>query len=157
YMLFGPHRLWTSSGGGNATLRPIEILLQAGLGGSFNVPDIGLREFPRLLNIKRERNWGADLFQIFPNYVIFIYASNIMFTPVLALGRGPSHLRGPDLLCATEKCCGTPGPGNFQRFIQRILAAGRERAGGVFWNAEVAGENTFSALRPGNPDSPFPQ
>ena len=80
YMLFGPHRLWTSSGGGNATLRPIEILLQAGLGGSFNVPDIGLREFPRLLNIKRERNWGADLFQIFPNYVIFIYASNIMFT-----------------------------------------------------------------------------
>ena len=80
YKLLGPHRLWTSSGVGNGQIRPIERLLQAGLGGSFKVPDIGLREFPKLLNVNRDRDWGADLFQIFPNYVIFIYASNIMFT-----------------------------------------------------------------------------
>jgi glycine betaine catabolism A len=76
----GDHRLWTSHGVANAELRPTELLLEAGLGGSFNVPDIGLKEFPKLLNVERHPGWGADLFQFFPNYVIFIYASNIMFT-----------------------------------------------------------------------------
>lgn len=127
---------------------------QAGLGGSFNVPDIGLLELPRLLNIKRDRAWGADLFQIFSQLRDFhLRLQHHVHLPVLAAGRGPSHLRGPDLLCAAEKCGGTPGPGNLQRLLQGILAAGRQRPGGVLWDAEVAVQNPFSALRPGNPDS----
>lgn len=55
-------------------VKPIERILHSGLFGPWeHPPGIDLSELPPGLNPARHRAWGADTFQVFPNYVILVW------------------------------------------------------------------------------------
>lgn len=57
-------------------MSPIEKLFKSNLWGPANPPDIGLREFPPLLNHSRNELWTNDNFHVFPNMDMLMWKQN---------------------------------------------------------------------------------
>ena len=85
YEIDGPHGM-VSSWGGMAPpkdlnmVKPIERVLRSGLFGPWEVPDIGLDQFPPGLNPARHKAWGLDSFLFFPNFMVLIWKPNWVLT-----------------------------------------------------------------------------
>ncbi len=70
-------------------VKPIERILHSGLFGPWEQPPgIDLSELPPGLNPARHRAWGADTFQVFPNYVILVWERGWYLTTTT--GRSPT-------------------------------------------------------------------
>jgi Rieske 2Fe-2S family protein len=83
YKLEGPHRVISTSGIRHWELdddkvKGIDKHLQAGLFGMWNKPEIG--PLPEGLNPGKCDPWGLDSFQLFPNFVILVWAQNWYLT-----------------------------------------------------------------------------
>jgi Rieske 2Fe-2S family protein len=80
YGIDGPHRVVTTSGIRASELpadmlKPTETLTRSGLFGPWDAPDLGLDGLPSGINPGRAQPWGLDSFQIWPNFVILIWAT----------------------------------------------------------------------------------
>ena len=79
YKLDGPHGMVSSWGGMSppkdpAMVKPIERVVQSGLFGPWERPDIeGLDDLPPALNPAGHRAWGVDSFVFFPNFMLLIW------------------------------------------------------------------------------------
>jgi phenylpropionate dioxygenase-like ring-hydroxylating dioxygenase large terminal subunit len=80
YALDGPHSMVSSWGGMSPPkdinmVKPIERVLQSGLFGPWERPDIdGLDPLPEGLNPSGNKAWGIDSFVFFPNFMLLIWA-----------------------------------------------------------------------------------
>ena len=55
-------------------IRPMERLFRSNLWGPIDGPDIGLQEQPEYLNITRHPQWTNDMFHVYPNMDMLIWA-----------------------------------------------------------------------------------
>jgi phenylpropionate dioxygenase-like ring-hydroxylating dioxygenase large terminal subunit len=83
YKLEGPHRVISTSGIRHWELdddkvKSIDKHLRAGLFGTWEKPDVG--PLPTGLNPGNCDPWGLDSFQLFPNFVILVWAQNWYLT-----------------------------------------------------------------------------
>jgi glycine betaine catabolism A len=85
YRIDGPHRVVSTAGVrpwemGEDKLKPMEILTESGLQGPWAKPDLGLDKLPAGVNPADCDPWGLDSFQLFPNFVILIWAQDWYLT-----------------------------------------------------------------------------
>jgi len=80
YDIDGPHGMVSSWGGMSppkdpSMVKPIERVLESGLFGPWERPDIpGLEDLPAGVNPSRHRAWGVDTFVFFPNFMLLVWA-----------------------------------------------------------------------------------
>ena len=79
YRIDGPHRVVSTAGirpweMGADKLKPMEIITDSGLQGPWEKGDLGVEKMPAGLNPAGCDPWGLDSFQLFPNFVILIWA-----------------------------------------------------------------------------------
>jgi phenylpropionate dioxygenase-like ring-hydroxylating dioxygenase large terminal subunit len=85
YRIEGLHGMVSSWGGMSppkdlSMVKPIERVLQSGLFGPWDAPDIGVDELPAGLNPARHQSWGLDSFLFFPNFMLLIWKPNWYLT-----------------------------------------------------------------------------
>jgi phenylpropionate dioxygenase-like ring-hydroxylating dioxygenase large terminal subunit len=85
YQVDGPHGMVSSWGGMSppkdpSMVKPIERVLESGLFGPWDPPDIGIDELPPGLNPARHSSWGLDSFLFFPNFMVLIWKTNWVLT-----------------------------------------------------------------------------
>ena len=85
YRIDGPHRLVSTSGInawelGDDKIKPMERVTRSGLFGPWDRPDLGMEKMPAGLNPAGCEPWGLDSFQLFPNFVILIWAGGWYLT-----------------------------------------------------------------------------
>jgi phenylpropionate dioxygenase-like ring-hydroxylating dioxygenase large terminal subunit len=83
YDIEGPHAMISSWGGMSppkdlSMVKPIERVLESGLFGPWNGPDIG--ELPPGVNPTKSPSWGIDSFLFFPNFMILLWKPNWYLT-----------------------------------------------------------------------------
>jgi phenylpropionate dioxygenase-like ring-hydroxylating dioxygenase large terminal subunit len=80
FEVFGRNSIWSvgvpagSLDENTRRLRPVEELFRSNLWGPEDGPDIGLREQPRLLNLTRHPMWTNDMFHVYPNFDMLVWA-----------------------------------------------------------------------------------
>ncbi len=85
YRIDGPHRVVSTAGirpweMGADKLKPMEIITDSGLQGPWEKGDLGVEKMPAGLNPAGCDPWGLDSFQLFPNFVILIWAQGWYLT-----------------------------------------------------------------------------
>jgi hypothetical protein len=85
YRIDGPHRLVSTSGIRIWELtddkrKPMEDLTRSGLFGPWEAPDLGVEKMPPGINPAGCSPWGSDSYQLFPNFVILIWAGGWYLT-----------------------------------------------------------------------------
>ena len=81
YQVHGPHRL-VSTNGIRAWELPdekrkrMDVITRSGLFGAWDQPDLGIEKMPAGINPGGVEPWGLDSFQIFPNFLVGIWAQN---------------------------------------------------------------------------------
>jgi glycine betaine catabolism A len=85
YRIDGPHRLVSTSGIAAWDLdpemrKPMEDITRSGLFGPWDAPDLGVEKMPAGLNPAGCDPWGLDSFQLWPNFVILIWAQGWYLT-----------------------------------------------------------------------------
>jgi len=85
YRIEGPHRLVSTSGIAAWELdrdmrKPMEDITRSGLFGPWDRPDLGVDTMPVGLNPAGCDPWGLDSFQLWPNFVILIWAQGWYLT-----------------------------------------------------------------------------
>jgi glycine betaine catabolism A len=85
YRIDGPHRLVSTSGIAAWELdpemrKPMEDITRSGLFGPWDAPDLGVEKMPAGLNPAGCDPWGLDSFQLWPNFVILIWAQGWYLT-----------------------------------------------------------------------------
>jgi phenylpropionate dioxygenase-like ring-hydroxylating dioxygenase large terminal subunit len=85
YRIDGPHRLVSTSGIRIWELtddkrKPMEDITRSGLFGPWDAPDLGVEKMPPGINPAECSPWGSDSYQLFPNFVILIWAGGWYLT-----------------------------------------------------------------------------
>ena len=85
YQLDGPHRLVSTAGIKAWEMppemrKPMEDRTRSGLFGPWDEPDLGVEKMPAGLNPAGCQPWGLDSFNLFPNFVILIWAGGWYLT-----------------------------------------------------------------------------
>ncbi len=85
YRIDGPHRLVSTSGIAAWELdpdmrKPMEDITRSGLFGPWDAPDLGVGAMPVGLNPAGCDPWGLDSFQLWPNFVILLWAQGWYLT-----------------------------------------------------------------------------
>jgi len=85
YQMEGPHRLVSTAGIAVWDLepdmrKPMEDITRSGLFGPWDRPDLGVEKMPAGLNPSGCDPWGLDSFQLWPNFVILIWAQGWYLT-----------------------------------------------------------------------------
>ncbi|MGF7237459.1 MAG: aromatic ring-hydroxylating oxygenase subunit alpha [Frankia sp.] len=85
YRIDGPHRLVSTSGIKAWELdpemrKPMEDITRSGLFGPWDEPDLGIDKMPAGLNPAGCEPWGLDSFNLWPNFVILIWAGGWYLT-----------------------------------------------------------------------------
>jgi glycine betaine catabolism A len=85
YRIDGPHRLVSTSGIRNWEMtadkrKPMEDVTRGGLFGPWDPADLGVEKMPPGINPAGCDPWGSDSYQLFPNFVILIWAGGWYLT-----------------------------------------------------------------------------
>ncbi|CAI7980590.1 MULTISPECIES: SRPBCC family protein [Parafrankia] len=85
YRIDGPHRLVSTAGIKAWELdpemrKPMEDITRSGLFGPWDEPDLGVEKMPAGLNPAGCEPWGLDSFNLWPNFVILIWAGGWYLT-----------------------------------------------------------------------------
>ncbi len=128
YRIDGPHRLVSTSGIPAWELdkdmrKPMEDITRSGLFGPWDAPDLGVQRMPAGLNPGACNPWGLDSFQLWPNFVILIWAQGWYLTYHYWPTSHNTHLFEGNLYFVPAKSAASGSPMRWPRPRSRSTAS----------------------------------
>ena len=163
YDIKGDHSMVSSWGGMSppkdlSMVKPIERILHSGLFGPWDRPDIkGILpdELPPAINPSRQKTWGTDSFEFFPNFTLLFWAPGWYLTYHYWPTAVDTHIFEADLYFVPPKNLRRAAvPGTGRGDVQGVRVPGRQHPGGHPDADRHQGRHRLPAVRSGDPAAP---